>query len=468
MPKITIDGIELEVAEGTTVLRAALDNGIFIPHYCYHPALSVAGNCRMCVVELKGSGKPEISCNLKAADGMVIFTDSEMVRDARKSALEFLLINHPLDCPVCDQAGECILQDYYFDYSLEKSRMREAKVKGAKAKDIGRHIMLDNERCILCTRCVRFLNEKTFTNELTVDERGDRSVITTFPGIPVDNPYSMNIVDICPVGALTSKDFRFKKRVWFLKSAPSVCAGCATGCNIWIDHADGVIYRYRARENPHLMKNDWLCDEGRLSYKRINDGRLLEPVSIENGKPRKAAWESVLRKLSAEIGRTPKEDILLALSAERSNEETDAWYSWAKENGISKVFAVGREVKDASEDHWLIHADKNPNHMKLTQLGCERLIAMPEVRLAIFMQTPPQGLMEHLKEMRPQFTAIMTPNECEGPACGDLLLPLATHTEQDGSFTNVHGAVQKFRAAYPPKGEARSAVWILDELKKIR
>lgn len=454
------------MAEGITVLRAALKNGIFIPHYCYHPALSVSGNCRMCMVELEGSKKPEISCNLKVAEGMVIRTDTPMVKEARKSVLEFLLINHPLDCPVCDQSGECLLQDYYFDYSLAKSRLRETKVKKTKAMSIGHHIMLDNERCILCTRCVRFLNEKTQTNELTVDERGDTSVIAAFPGITVDNPYSLNIVDICPVGALTSKDFRFKKRVWFMKSAPSVCSGCATGCNIWIDHADGVVFRYRPRQNLQTHGNDWLCDEGRLSYKELNDGRLLSPCIIDDGKTRATSWEAVLRRLSAEMSSVKPEDILLALSAERSNEEIDAWVTWAKEKGITKIFGVGREVANPSEDHWLIHADKNPNHMKLTQLGCERLISMPEARVAIFLQTPPESVVKHLKEKRPNFVAVMS---CDvKDVCSDLLLPLATHAEQSGSFTNVHGVVQQFKAAFAPRGMARSAVWVLDELKKVK
>jgi ferredoxin len=233
MPTVEIDGRSIEVENGATVIEAADELGIEIPHYCWHPGLSISGNCRMCLVDIEKSPKLQIACNTRVNDGMVVHTDSERTKTAQKAVLEFLLINHPIDCPVCDQAGECKLQEYYMDYDRQRSRIElPDKVRKKKAVPVGPLVMLDQERCILCARCTRFLDEVTQTHELAIHQRGDHAEIRLAPGKTVDNPYAGNIVDICPVGALTSRDFRFRARVWYLQKTDSVCGACANGCNV--------------------------------------------------------------------------------------------------------------------------------------------------------------------------------------------------------------------------------------------
>ena len=266
MPTLEIDGRQVTVEAGVTVIQAADQLGLEIPHYCYHPGLSIAGNCRMCLVEVERMPKLQIACNTRVLDGMVVRTATPRVSAARQAVLEFLLLNHPIDCPVCDQAGECKLQDYYMDYGRYHSRMPLGrKVHKGKVIDIGPHVMLDQERCILCTRCTRFLDEVTHTSELGVFERGDHCNIDLFPGQRLDNPYSANVVDVCPVGALTSREFRFQARVWYLERTESVCAACSRGCNVDVYERRGEILRYRPRYNPDVNKL-WMCDAGRLSY----------------------------------------------------------------------------------------------------------------------------------------------------------------------------------------------------------
>ena len=277
MPKLTIDGREIEVEAGTTVIQAAIRLGIVVPHYCWHQGLTVAGNCRMCLVEIEKMPKLAIACSTQVAEGMVVRTANERVKEARDAIMEFLLINHPLDCPICDQAGECRLQQYSFGYGSGGSRFLEEKTHKPKNVDIGRHIVFDAERCILCTRCVRFCQEITKTSELTVSYRGDHATIETYPGMRLDNPYSGNTADICPVGALTVKEFRFRQRVWFLKEVPSICAGCARGCNVLDGISAQKILRIVPRENL-AVNNWWICDEGRLSYQGLyGGGRILRP-----------------------------------------------------------------------------------------------------------------------------------------------------------------------------------------------
>ena len=274
---LTIDGRDVEFEPGMTIIRAAERAGIVIPHYCWHAGLSVAGNCRMCLVEIEKMPKLAIACSTSAAEGMVVRTANERVKEARDAIMEFLLINHPLDCPICDQAGECRLQQYSFRYGPGGSRFLEEKVHKPKNVDIGRHIVFDAERCIVCTRCVRFCSEVSRTNELTVSYRGDHVTIETYPGMRLDNPYSGNTVDICPVGALTLKEFRFKQRVWFLKEIRSICPGCARGCNVLDGVSGGKLLRMTPRTNPEVNRW-WMCDEGRLSYEKLYAGsRILRP-----------------------------------------------------------------------------------------------------------------------------------------------------------------------------------------------
>ena len=270
MITLTIDGKSVSVPKGTNLIEAAKQAGIDIPHYCYHHDLSIAGNCRMCQVAIKGMPKLEIACNTVVRAGMEVNTGetSQTVADAQAATLEFILVNHPLDCTVCDQAGHCKLQDYHFEYNARPSRFIEEKVHKVKAEPLGPTVMLDGERCIMCTRCIRFCDEITKTSELGMLNRGDRSVISINPARPLSNALSGTVVDLCPVGALTHAKWRFNTRIWFTKQTDSVCPGCSTGCNVKVAERDGEIVQVKARYNSEVNK-EWLCDEGRYGFDRF-------------------------------------------------------------------------------------------------------------------------------------------------------------------------------------------------------
>src|SRR5664279_3284022 len=273
---VVIDGQAHTFPKGTNLLEACQSVGAKIPFFCYHPGLSAPAICRQCLVEIKGAPKPVPSCYTTVADKMEVTTNSPKVLDIRRQMLEFTLLNHPIDCPICDKAGECSLQRHYFDWDGMLARNEGDKVRKAKVIDIGKHIVLDQERCILCTRCIRVCDEVAKSPDLTMAFRGSHEILTTAPGHRLDNPYSLNTVDVCPVGALTAKDFRFAMRAWELYSTPSVCPGCATGCNIEIHSARDHIYRLVPRPNAVVNKH-WMCDEGRFTYKPIHGERLAAP-----------------------------------------------------------------------------------------------------------------------------------------------------------------------------------------------
>ena len=274
MPTVYVNNepVEFGADEKLNCIQAAQRVGDEIPHYCWHPSLSVVASCRMCLVEI-GQKKPDGTiamqpklipgCQTPVTDGMVIVSDSEKVKAAQKATLEYLLLDHPLDCPTCDQAGECFLQDYSFKYGRGYSRLQEPKEQPPDKPHIGEQITLFTDRCIMCTRCVRFTREISGTAELTVISRGNHSEIDIFPGEPCDNKLAGNVVDLCPVGALCSKDFLYKQRVWWLKSEESVCPNCSTGCSVYVDESEDRVYRLRPRGNP-LAQGDFMCDEGRF------------------------------------------------------------------------------------------------------------------------------------------------------------------------------------------------------------
>jgi NADH-quinone oxidoreductase subunit G len=287
---VQIDGVWHQFPKGTRVIEACAEAGKFVPHYCYHPKLSSPGNCRMCLIEMGmpklgpdrkpemgADGKPvinwiprpQISCAQDIAEGMGIRTDSPMVTECRHGVMEFLLINHPLDCPICDQAGECHLQEYSVEYGTAGSRFLEEKVKKPKRVELGPRVTLDDERCILCSRCIRFMKEVAHDDVLGFVSRGSHTYLTAHPGKLLDSNYSLNTVDICPVGALTSTDFRFKMRVWFLKETKSICTSCGTGCNTLIGTRQNEIFRQTPREND-AVNSAWMCDYGRLNFHDVN------------------------------------------------------------------------------------------------------------------------------------------------------------------------------------------------------
>src|SRR5215203_1192217 len=326
---VKVDGHSIEVPKTipdpisgkplpTTMIQACEAAKTDVPHYCWHPKLPIAGNCRMCLVEfgtpamgpdrkpvmnpdgtpkIAKSPRPAIACATPISPGMEIYTKTPAVEDMRKGVLEFLLINHPLDCPICDQAGECKLQEYSVDYGQSESRFVETKVHKPKRVDLGPRIVLDDERCVLCTRCIRFTRDIVGDDALGIVNRGSYNTISSYPGAQFDNNYTLNTVDICPVGALTSKDFRFKMRVWFLKETKSVCTSCATGCNIIVGSREEKIYRYEPREND-AVNSTWMCDYGRLNYKWINRPDRLREVMIGKGGTN---WGTAISQISARL-----------------------------------------------------------------------------------------------------------------------------------------------------------------------
>src|SRR6266581_3611009 len=330
MPKLTINGEAVEVPAGTNLIEAARKVGVEVPHYCYHPALSIAGQCRLCMVDIEKTPRPTIACNTPASDGMAVWTETDRVKETRKSIMEFHLINHPLDCPVCDQAGECWLQIYYMKHGLYDPRMVDEKVHKPKAVPLGPHVMLDAERCILCSRCVRFCDEITGTGELGIFSRGDHSEIGLFPGQDLTNRYSANVVDICPVGALTDRDFRFQVRVWYLDAAKAVCPGCARGCNIDVHvnrrrphHAEGRrVARLKPRFNAEVNRW-WICDDGRYGYGAVDDdSRLTSPLTREGGGAAvETTWDEAIAMLAQALGRYRPEEIGILPSPRMSNED---------------------------------------------------------------------------------------------------------------------------------------------------
>ncbi len=307
---LSIDGKEVSVPKGTNLIDAAASSGIDIPYYCYHPHLSVAGNCRMCQVEVEGRPKLEIGCNTQAQEGMVVRTQhtSEKTADAQRATLEFLLINHPLDCTICDQAGHCKLQDYYYEYNTQPSRFIEDKVEQVKAEVLGENVVYDGERCIVCTRCVRFCDEYTETGELGVYNRGDRSVIGIVPDKELDNPFSGCVVDLCPVGALTHRKWRFNTRIWYTKEENTVCAGCSTGCNAKVAVRDGEFVQVKARLNSEVNQ-EWMCDEGRYGFSRFQPThRIADPLVRKDGYlEEEKLQEALLAAASLANGSSPEE-----------------------------------------------------------------------------------------------------------------------------------------------------------------
>lgn len=479
MPKkLTIDGNNITARDDATIIQAAHEAGITIPHYCYHPKLSIAGNCRMCLVELEGRPKLEISCNTPVGDDMVVFTNSDRVIEGRRGVLEFLLINHPLDCPICDQAGECGLQDYYMQYGLNKSRFQEEKVHKGKVVDFGPDIVFDGERCILCSRCVRFTQEISQSHELGIFNRGDTVEIATFPGKKLDNPYAGNTVDICPVGALTSKDFRFKIRVWFLKEAKSVCPGCARGCNINVHYNQDRVYRLKPRQNEEVNEL-WICDAGRFGYKSINDRRVLYPMVRQGADLARTDWQTALEQASRALQQHAGAGVGMIAAPQGTNE--DLYLLSKLVNHVSTVDQVLLYPGEpGDEDDFLIRADKNPNTRGAEAIGLPTP-ASTEATAAL-AQAIEQGSIKVLYAIDTDLTAafgaeaaerladkldcliVQTSNERPGWQQAHVVLPSAVYTERDGTFTNFEGRVQRLNPAFAPRGEALPAWRIYQRL----
>ncbi len=475
----------------TTMIQACALAKTDVPHYCYHPKLPVAGNCRMCLVEfgtpamgpdrkpvmnpdgtpkIAKSPRPAIACATPISPGMEIYTATPAVKQMREGVLEFLLINHPLDCPICDQAGECKLQEYSVDYGKSESRFVEPKVHKPKRVDLGPRIVLDDERCILCTRCIRFTKDIAGDDALGIVNRGSYNTITAFPGKQFDNNYTLNTVDICPVGALTSKDFRFKMRVWFLKETKSVCTSCATGCNTIVGSREEVMYRYEPREND-AVNSTWMCDYGRLNYKWINRADRLSEV--KGGKGAKTSWAVALKEISVLLCKAQQGSVAIIGSARQTNEELFLLKKLA-----AKLGAITDSIPRTGEsDKLLLSADRNPNS------NGSRLIGISGAKMGEQIPNIAKGIEQgkiktlivfgedvtkhgiganHLGKLETLIVSDILPNETTKLA--HYLLPGCAHVEKRGSFTNGKGRVQKFMQALQPRGDARPEWEVLHEL----
>lgn len=478
MPTLKIDDKEITVPQGTSIIEAAKQTGTFIPHYCYHPGLSVSGNCRMCLVEVEKAPKLQIACYTPVTEGMVVHTTNDRVKSARQDILEFLLINHPLDCPVCDQSGECELQNYYMKYGLYDSRFTENKVKKKKAVPVGPTVMLDAERCILCSRCVRFCDEVTQTHELGIVNRGDHSEIIAQKEL--NNPYSGNVVDICPVGALTDRDFRFKCRVWFLASTPSVCPGCSMGCNIDIHWNKERPYqtpgqrviRLKPRFNADVNKW-WICDEGRYAYSSIDEKRVLKLKKKEEGVLQESSWENAFENIT-KLFSNP-ESVGVILSTHLTNE--DFWMArevFSKHLDIQKISYLGLK-KLGFQDKFLIKADKSPNTKGAETIGFKNQaesifsgVLKGEIKTLFLFghdlfellgKETAEKVISHLENL-----IWIGSNENETSLLAHWVLPAAVYAEKDGTFTNFQGRVQRIFKAFSPLSQSKSEWDILKGL----
>ena len=482
----------------TTMLQACQMAGADVPHYCYHPRLPVAGNCRMCLVEfgtpmmgpdrkpvLAEDGSPRIArsvlpyepqtprgaiaCATPISPGMEIYPGSSATKQMREAVLESLLINHPLDCPICDQAGECKLQEYSMQHGQAESRFVEPKVHKPKAVDLGPRIILDDERCVLCTRCIRFTKDVVGDDKLGIVNRGSYNSIAAYPGSTFDNNYTLNTVDICPVGALTSKDFRFKMRVWFLKETKSICASCGTGCNITIGSRENQIHRFEPRDND-AVNASWMCDSGRLNYKWIASRQRLKEVLVRGAK---STWQAALSEITAKLRVAPKGSLAIVASARLTTEELYL----AKQLGTYFGAITDTVAREGEGDHLLVNADKNPNTngARLTGISyTEAGINLPKIASGIEKGTIktllvlgedvlPHGIS---KELLGKLETLIVSDALSNDttAAAHYVLPGCAPVEKRGTFVNVKGRVQRLWKAVEPEGDARPEGEFLMEL----
>ena len=452
--KCNINGHDMEVPKGTSIIQAFKILEQEIAHYCWHPGLSVAGACRLCMVKIKGNPKLQIACNTEVQEGMVISNESDEVKETVRWGLEFHLINHPLDCPICDQSGECGLQDLYMRFGRYQPGMAEAKVKKRKVIDLGSKIVLDTERCILCSRCVRFTEEVSKTNELGIFNRGDRSEIGVFKDKPLENNYALNTVDICPVGALTSKNFRFKQRVWYLKEAQSICTGCSTGCNIKTHYNEEGIWRVQPHYNPEV-NGYWMCDEGRYFYKETQKSKRL--TQAQKGQGQKWSFIDSLESFEEIKRNLDLSSVSVLLTGQYTNEEyeslkkifnKDSFYHW-----------VNQEDKMKDFDGLLLRGDRNPNTKGL-------MSAFPKIKSwesfkknsssikALFVAGPENQILfpclkektDFISQKIPQVIWMsMNPNSYLPPKKNFWQIPMKSFFEKDGTFSNYKNLKQKIQ-----------------------
>ncbi len=495
MPQLTINGQEIGFEDGQSILEVALSSELEIPHYCWHPGLSVVASCRICLVEVwapnprndnKLEAIPKLlpACQTPAADGQVVHTDSPKATANQRAVMEYLLINHPVDCPVCDQAGECTLQDYAYRYGRSASRFEETKIKQPK-KDLGPDILLYSDRCIMCSRCVRFTREVTGTCELMVEGRGAQESIDVFPGRALDNELSGNVIDLCPVGALLDKDFLFQQRVWYLTRTPSIDGLTSGGDNISVEHNHGIVYRIKPRTNLEV-NTWWISDEIRWGWKFIHDEsrrRMPRVRGLDPHDPQQAdlAWKSAT---DAALSGMQGTHIAALISPMLGCE--DAWHlaRLVKSIDPDAVLALGPVPIDGEDKTfpggYTLRAEKAPNARGVRRVlesfgdeildatAFEELLASGGGPASVLLtgNYPSAWVTESLEgALGDRFVVLLDtmPNRLEERA--DVFLPAATWMEKSGTFENVDGRLQAFERAIEPvdycKSEAQIALDLL-------
>jgi NADH-quinone oxidoreductase subunit G len=488
MPVFHLDGQPVEFEPGEKVLSAALRAGVEVPHYCFHPGLSVVATCRMCLVDVvdMGNGRPmpklQTSCSMDAVEGMKVETQNTKTLEAREDVMEFLLINHPLDCPICDQSGECVLQDYSFEHGTGKSEMEYAKrVYGWR--DIGTFVALERNRCIHCTRCDRFTREVTGTNEFGMYNRGHELTVDTYADRPMTNKFQGNMADICPVGAITDKEFRFKRRVWRLKKTPSICTGCSTGCNVTIEYDKNEVFRLKPRENP-AVNRWWMCDEGRLSYRVMNEreNRIMKPLGRVQGKLQPVSFEQAYQALAERIStlNPGAGGVLVLTDTNASNEALFMFRKFAQDGlGAEQVYCPMPDWQQPESDFFinsLITTDKTPNRAGARELGLTGVADTAELatalaanpKVVIVLGNPFENATELRETLSKAQLIVSISTLFNGWAeIADVVLPGQLHSEQNATYTNKQRRVQRTHSAVQAPRQTRPEWQIFADLLRV-
>ena len=469
--EITIfaDDKQIRAPKGSLLIEVLVKNHISIPHFCYHPSLGVDGNCRMCMVEIEGQKRPQIACDTTISEGMKVSTTSENIQKVKRGILELELVNHPVDCPICDQAGECSLQDYYMEAGLYESSVNTPKLNKAKHVDLGNDIVLDQERCVLCTRCTRFTEKVSKTNEFGVVSRGDHSRIEKLPGIDIKNPYALNVVDLCPVGALTSKNFRFKQRVWFLQSANSICQTCSKGCNITIDYnrekyKDAQIYRFRPRVNEEV-NGYFICDEGRLSYNKENQNRNYDAFFEDKIQD----LTTTINAFKTFINTQDSDKTLILVSPSLFLEDIYAIKKIAKDYNIA-MQSYADYYMDGTTDHFLKTKDRASNRktielfniatdeesFKQSLADCENLI--------IFNHQLLYDKSEYSEILKEKKLYLFTSHKSLFDLHASTIVPIASYSESMGTMINCDNRLQKLEQSIIKKKQVHNLRSLLAQI----
>ncbi len=461
---LTIDGVPVSVPKGTLVIEAAKQAGVLVPHYCYHPGLPVVGVCRMCLVEIEKQPKLAISCATQVAEGMVVKTQTPQAKSARTGVLELLLINHPLDCPICDQAGECELQDFVFQEGRPGTRYAEYAKRFNPVEDFGPDVLYVPNRCILCTRCVRFMEDVAREPVLNVSERGDRAYIGIHSEARLDHPWAGNVVDLCPVGSLLSKDFLHKARAWELDKTASVCTGCSQGCNVTLDTRENVVVRVRPRPNLEVNRY-FICDHGRMNYRWMNRGDRIEaPLVRRDGELHATDWDEACERAAALLRGAGGKAVAL-VSPRASTEalflarELFAGLDWT---GAFQV-VMGEEAPLAGVPNLALRAERAPNGTGAELLGYSRdyaaAVQAAESAALVLVLDEPETTVQTAGSLI--YVGTLLPDGARG---AEVVLPMANVAEEDGTYVNRDGRVQRYCQAKPAPGMARPGWWVLSEL----